>query len=67
MILDLLQYFLYDFWNFKEFTKSGPSEPVFITHVLLKIQDIWEHSYHILFSYLRISVLGNFRKSVYSF
>ena len=34
MIPDRLQYFLDDFWNDQKFTKSGPSDPVFITKIL---------------------------------
>ena len=30
MIPDRLQYFLDDFWNFENFTKSRPSDPVLL-------------------------------------
>ena len=34
MIPDRLQYFLDDFWNFENFTKSRPSEPVLLIDYL---------------------------------
>ena len=34
MIPDRFQYFLDDFWNFENFTKSRPSEPVLLIDYL---------------------------------
>ena len=34
MIPDRLQYFLNDFWNFENFTKSRPSDPVLLMDYL---------------------------------
>ena len=39
MIPDRLQYFLEHFWIAQKSTKSGPSEPVFITKILQTIQE----------------------------
>ena len=55
MIPDRLQDFLDEFWNLANFTKYGPSEPVFITKILQKIQDKYGDIFEtILFSHLRI-------------
>ena len=35
MIPDRFQYFLDDFWNFENFTKSRPSEPVLLMDSLM--------------------------------
>ena len=35
MIPDRLQYFLDDFWNFENFTKSRPSDPALLIPALL--------------------------------
>ena len=35
MIPDRFQYFLDDFWNFENFTKSRPSEPVLLMIIWL--------------------------------
>ena len=41
------------FWNIfgttNNATKSGPSDPVFITKVLHKLKEIWQHPYNIFF------------------
>ena len=36
----IFQYFLEHFWNLKKSTKSGSLDPLFITDILLKIQEI---------------------------
>ena len=37
MIPDRLQYFLDDFWNFENFTKSRPSDPVLLIDYLASL------------------------------
>ena len=47
-------------------TKYGPSDPVFITKTLQKIQEkLWEHPWTILFSYRIIWTFENYRGYVY--
>ena len=62
-----MQYF---FWNIfgtpNNVTKSGPSDPVFITNISQKKQEqVWEHPWNIWFSYLRIWISENCGRYVY--
>ena len=75
MIPDRLQYFLDDFWNFENFTESGPMDPVFITKLLQKIYEkdgnILNKYYkymgtslkHIIFTYMDFKKMSKLEKT----
>ena len=52
MIPDRLQYFLNDFWNFENFTKSRPSEPVLLIDYLAYLL--------LMYGFLRLSMANQY-------